>query len=824
MTFFSRPGWRMVVGPVLSAALLGLFIRGGHYYLIGFVAFVPWMLSLNATRTIAGTLGNGVVMSIALTLTVFMWFGHSIGRFAQASDEAGLMVLLAVAPLFQPQIVAFVIARHLAGRYHGPVLRAVAGASAYVATEWLVPKVLGDTIGYAVHPSIYLRQFADLGGAAGITFVLILINEAIAAAIVRRRDGARAWIKPLALAATMFVAMIGYGVIRLTMLDMAPPDSGPPLRVGMVQSNIYDYEGLRKKHGVYAVVRMILDTHFEMSQEAVEYHRVDAVMWSETVYPITFDHPKTEGVAQLDSEIKDFVKSSGVPLIFGTYDIDAKGEYNAAAFVKSDGNTLGFYRKTNPFLFTEYVPPWLEGPLLRRLIPFAGTWKPGDGARVFPLQLANGREIPVVPLVCLDETRPDVALQGANLGAQVILSMSNDSWFQQPGGTLHLAVATFRSIETRMPLLRVTQSGVSAAIDTNGSLLAYSPDRQQYLLVGEVPVRQPPPTLMKAWGNWVGRAGIGVLLLMTIAAALRWWHRRRARIAAPSTTNNASAHYRDDVVVLAPVWRIAVSLLGLFACGGLMWVGLTILMPGEIQANRLSQIWMFAGLVLAPATSAWAILRAFAGTADVEGDSLVIEQREQRIEIRASDIVALKPWTLPIPKTGVWLTLASGQRWSHGITTNDPEALAAALVRAGAQPTLADTLAGRAFDYARTRAAIILGRLDHPLTKFVLFPLVPALPAFRLHQHIAFGGTFGEYYTYGLKAYLIALLIWWATWAIGLVCFAAVLRVLIEAGTMLSIALKPTSAIDTRKTLEMLGRLVFYVGVPAWLVIRFWPW
>ncbi len=814
----------MIVGPVLSAALLGLFVRGGHNYLIGFIAFVPWLLSLNATRTIAGTLGNGIVMSVALTLAVFMWFGHSIGPFASASEDAGLMILLALAPLFQPQVVAFVIARHLAGRHHGTILRAVAGASAYVATEWLVPKVLGDTIGYGMHPSIYLRQFADLGGAAGITFILILINEAVVAAIVRRRDGIRASIKPLAFAAATIIAMLGYGAVRLAMLGTAPIDNGPPLRVGMVQSNIYDYEGLRKKYGVYAVVRLILDTHFEMSKEAIEYHRVDAVMWSETVYPATFDHPKTEGTAELDQEIKDFIKKSGVPFVFGTYDIDEKGEYNAAVFVEPDAGTLGFYRKTNPFLFTEYVPPWLDGPTLRRFLPFAGTWKPGDGARVFPLRLADGREIQVVPLVCLDETRPDVAIGGARLGAQVILSMSNDSWFKQPGGTLHLAVATFRSIETRMPLLRVTQSGISAAIDANGSLLAYSPDRKRFLLVGEVPVGTPPPTLMRAWGDWVGRVGIAILLLMAIAAALRTFYRRKARIAAPSAAKDIDTHYRADAVMLAPIWRIAASLLVLFACGGLVWVGLTMLMPGEMQANRLSQIWMFVGLVLAPAAAAWAIQRAFAATLSVEGDTLVLEQSERRIEIRASDIVAVTPWALPLPSTGVRLTLASGQRWSHGIATNDPAAFVAALVRAGAQPKLGDTLAGRAIDYARTRAAIVRGRLDHPLTKFVLFPLVPALPAFRLHQHIAFGGTFGEYYTYGLKAYLVALLIWLATWAIGLVCFAAVLRVLIEVGTMLALAFKPTRAIDARRALEFIGRLVFYLGLPAWFLIRFWPW
>ena len=153
----------------------------------------------------------------------------------------------------------------------------------------------------------------------------------------------------------------------------------------------------------------------------------------------------------------------------------------------------------------------------------------------------------------------------------------------------------------------------------------------------------------------------------------------------------------------------------------------------------------------------------------------------------------------------------------------DPAALVRALIRAGGRPALADALTGRAAAYARARLAVPRRRIDHPALKFVLFPLVPALPAFRLHQHIAFGGTFGEYYTFGLKAYLIALVIWWASWAIGLVLFAAALRAAIEASTLLSIALRPERTIDVTKGLERLGRLIFYVGVPAWLLMRVWP-
>ncbi|MDO9193558.1 MAG: apolipoprotein N-acyltransferase, partial [Undibacterium sp.] len=110
--------------------------------------------------------------------------------------------------------------------------------------------------------------------------------------------------------------------------------------------------------------------------------------------------------------------------------------------------------------------------------------------------------------------------------------------------------------------------------------------------------------------------------------------------------------------------------------------------------------------------------------------------------------------------------------------------------------------------------------LDHPLAKFALFPLALAIPAFHLHQHIAYGSAFGEYYSYGLKAYLTAFTLWWATWSIGVVLSAALLRAVIEVGTLLAVLLRPEKAINIRGWLERVGHSALYLGLPAWLLLN----
>ena len=808
-----------------TAVLFGLYARGGVAYLLGFVALVPWLLVLNATETAPRALLSGWLMSIAFVACVFAWFGIAIGAFTGMGSATGLLVLLVAAPLLQPQLLAFALVRHVVGRRHGPLLRALAGASAWVAMEWLMPKLLGDTIGHGLYPSPELRQVADLGGAAGITFLLVLVNEGVAFAIGRRRQGVRALAMPLAISLFVPLMMGGYGMLRLQSLSAIGRSDQAPIRIGMVQSNIYDYERMRREIGAYEVVRHVLDTHYAMSRQAIEQHHVDALLWSETVYPTTFGSPKSEDGAALDREVLDFVTAAGVPLVFGTYDVDANGEFNAAAFVEPKTGKLGFYRKTDLFLFTEHVPAWLDGPTLRRLLPWAGTWKRGDGARVFPLRLADGREIPVLPMICLDDVNPSLGIDGARLGARMILTMSNDSWFTDypSGANLHLNVAAFRSIETRLPQMRVTANGISAVIDVSGAVIAATSMGKQELLVGEVHASDAGHTLMMAWGNWIGRAGMVFLVVLaglSVAGAIKKRTARGATAAASALDKDFSAR----CVVLSPAWRMASALLRIVAVAGLAWIGYITLFGNAEPGNTLTQMWMFAGLVLAPEAAAWSLRRAFAATIRIEGGMLVIEQSGRRIEIRASDVSAVEPWSLPIPGTGVWLRLASGRRWSQGIALADLAALVRALVRAGGKPELAHAMASRAAAYAQARLAVPLRWFDHPLLKFVVFPLLPALPAFRLHQHIAYGGTFGEYYTFGLKAYLIAFAIWWASWAIGMVLFAGVLRIITEAGTLLLIGLHPARAGDARQWLERIGRLLFYIGVPAWLAMRTWPW
>ncbi len=811
----SKAWVRATLAVGLGAVLLALYARGS--WGLGFVALLPWLWWLDQPAGWGRRLLRAWVLSLAFVLAAFTWFGTAIAHYAQWPQLQGQAVLLLIAPLLQPQLIAWALVRQALDGRRQPWLRAWAAAAAWVGVEWLWPKLLGDTLAHGLYPAGQLRQAAALGGTAGLTLMLLLVHEALAQALAQAlsqvgpawRTRARAMLAPLGLALLLPLGLLGYGASR----EAPRLDAGLPLlRVGLVQANIADYEGRRQSQGSYAVVREVLDVHYAMSYDAVERQHADAVLWSETIYPTTFGQPKSETGAQLDQEIASIVNAAGVPFVFGTYDRDSAGEYNAAAFLQPQQGLLGLYRKTRLFPFTEQVPAWLDGPLLQRWLPWAGRWQPGSGARVFPLRLRDGRELPVQPLICRDDVDPSLAIAGARLGARALLTMSNDAWFSADplGARLHQAVAAFRSIETGLPQFRVTTNGYSAVIDARGTVHAAGDFGQRALVVGALPVPEPAPTLLVRWGDWVG-----ALCLLSLAGLLlaRW---RPLRGWAPPPV--APLAWPLRVRVVSPAWRAGIAALRGLSRLSVLGLGLALLLDEGLRTQSLLQLRLVAALVLAPEAAAWCLLQACTARLALDGGTLVLARRGgERLCCALASLRQAQGWRLPWPGPGLDLLTDEGKTWP--LLLGRPHDLREALRAAGA-PLAAPGEDSRAARYTLARQRLRRHRLARPAWKFLGLPLLLALPAFALHQHIAYGGFLGEYRSYGLAAYLGAFGLWWAAWAVGVLMASAAVRAGIETLAWLGLLWRPAGALSMRQGLESAGLALLYLGLPAWLALR----
>ena len=204
----------------------------------------------------------------------------------------------------------------------------------------------------------------------------------------------------------------------------------------------------------------------------------------------------------------------------------------------SRGKLLGRYDKRHRVVFGEYIPLREELPFLAALTPF--TEVPGQpigigrgaGAVAFEIDAAgtvpdDGQPAPtytVAPLICYEDTVPHLvrdtvnALEGGD-GPDLLAVLSNDGWFDDSAEQQqHLAVSLFRAVETRTPLVRASNTGVSAVIDGDGAVRRPAvylnaageptdgpalPDDVACVLIADVPL-DPRGSPYLLWGDWLG--------------------------------------------------------------------------------------------------------------------------------------------------------------------------------------------------------------------------------------------------------------------------------------------------------------------------------
>jgi apolipoprotein N-acyltransferase len=528
-----------LLGVVATAGMLALFATlRMPWTLLGWVAMVPWLAALDRARSPREALGLGLALGAMFLSTAFGWFAGSVQAYSQAPLWVCWAALLLISPVVQLQFPLAALARYFARRAVGTGslagarrtwLPPVVTALVYVGVEWFAPKLFTDTLGQGLVSLEWQRQGADVAGAPGLTLLLLLVNECVLAALrALRSPGERQRaVAPLGVAVVLVLGLTGYGAFRHAQVTEATRRE-PGLVVGAVQANITNYEKLKAERGTYEVVRMILDTHYELSDGLLRGGPVDLLVWPETVYPTTFGTPRSEAGAELDAEIAGYVAQRGVPLVFGTYDLEGEREFNAAMFLgpSARGDTLErtAYRKTMLFPLTEWVPDLIDSPSLREWLPWTGRWKRGPGPKAVSFRLRDGRSLTVAPLICYESIFPSYVAESVRQGAELLLTLSNDSWFSgTPAPRMHLAQAALRSIETRRPQVRVTNSGVSALIDATGAVVAEVDDNQRSGLAMRVPVTAPLSSLALAWGDWLGPVAL-VLALGLLGGA-----RARAR-------------------------------------------------------------------------------------------------------------------------------------------------------------------------------------------------------------------------------------------------------------------------------------------------------
>ncbi|MDR1490146.1 MAG: apolipoprotein N-acyltransferase [Desulfovibrio sp.] len=319
-----------------------------------------------------------------------------------------------------------------------------------------------------------------------------------------------------ALALMLVAGLYLYGAKRLSP-GALPENTQPVLRFIMIQGNIDQGQKWNPSFQEATVDLYISLSRAALDADAREEpkRRAELIVWPETAMPFHFSrHP------DFAQKLRAFATGERVHLAFGGIDLNMNGRTsmrNCLYLMSPGGGILGRYDKMHLVPFGEYLPFTADIPFLRDLLqgmsfsagtkakPFflnlrasdkarpGAAASPSSGGRLLrpgpphasakELQKDNfpsGETKPAFalslgPLICYEIIFPYPAQEQVRHGAGIILNVSNDGWFKKSSAPRqHLGHAAVRAVEQARPVIRATNTGISALVDSRGRILMQS--------------------------------------------------------------------------------------------------------------------------------------------------------------------------------------------------------------------------------------------------------------------------------------------------------------------------------------------------------------
>jgi apolipoprotein N-acyltransferase len=419
-------------------------------------------------------------------------------------------------------------------------------AAAWATQEWLRGWVFSgwgwNGLGVALHATWPLIQIAEFTGVAGLSFMVAFANV-IAVTTARRlvlEARTHAMRPHFDLTLTM-VAIVGVLTFGLRAAQISRPTK--PLRVAAVQANVPQNQKFDPQF-----TKKIFDQFRRLSEIALRSNPPpDLLVWPESSMP---------GPVLEDREsyqyVTDLAASTDSDLLLGTIDEEGGRAYNAALLVSDGGERVQLYRKLHLVPFGEYVPGRYRVPLLARIVgdQVPGDFDAGKDYTVFGL---TNNDVQVAPLICFEDTIGELARRfvlptDTSPGANLLVDITNDGWFLRSAGSRqHLANAIFRCVETRRPMVRAANTGVTCFVNELGRITQRLQDETgstftEGVLTGEIKVpTEHELTFYTQHGELFAKLCAVITLIGIIAAISLRGLRRLSGSRVPSRDVNSGA-------------------------------------------------------------------------------------------------------------------------------------------------------------------------------------------------------------------------------------------------------------------------------------------
>jgi len=350
-------------------------------------------------------------------------------------------------------------------RLRSMIVRVMAFGAVWVSFEFLRATLLygcpWDFLGHALYRRPLFTQAASFGGAYLLSWLCIVTGASLAAATRATTSRGRA-VAVLASAAIP-AAMVANGILHVS--ASSGKSSGTALTVGLVQANV-------GRHELWDPLRQTdhLDRLISLSRSP-ELAGADVVVWGENAVPFLLD-------ADVDarSRIHRLARELDAYILTGAPRSEPLGDgrarfFNSVYVFAPDSGEPATYDKVKLLPYIEETPKWAAEWLPRK---DEIEYSAGHEQAIFEV-----RGWKIAPLVCFESTYPETLRRLAARGVDLLVNVSNDSWFDRGAAPAqHFGMTVLRSVENHVPLVRVANTGVSAVVDGYGRILRELPRRE----------------------------------------------------------------------------------------------------------------------------------------------------------------------------------------------------------------------------------------------------------------------------------------------------------------------------------------------------------
>lgn len=333
--------------------------------------------------------------------------------------------------------------------------------------EWLRGHVLTgfpwNPVGASWMAGTAPSQFASVAGIYGLGLVTLLAACCFGPLMLAAKDR-KAW-QVAGCGIVLLAVLFGFGSYRLATTQVQPSNT----MVRIVQANVAQENKWSEDY-----YNDILQRYLQLTSQP-SARIPDVVIWPESALPDlannVFAREDARAIAASLKEGQVLLAGLSRADVVAGQDVQYFNSLFALTALGAEGLRIdAIYDKHRLVPFGEYLP---LGDLMGSIGVRSLVQMPADlsaGPSPAPMSIPGLPQ--VQPLVCYESLFPGFTAGGATTRPAWIANVSNDAWFGQTSGPLqHLNLASYRAIETGLPMARSTPTGVSAMIDPLGRVV-----------------------------------------------------------------------------------------------------------------------------------------------------------------------------------------------------------------------------------------------------------------------------------------------------------------------------------------------------------------